>query len=497
MRRFVCIHGHFYQPPRENPWTHHVERESSAAPFHDWNERIASECYGPNSASPLLDDQGRISEVVNNYAKMSFDFGPTLLRWLETHYSELYHRILEADRESAKAFSGHGSAIAQVYSHIIMPLASSADKRTQTKWGAEDFERRYGRYPEGMWLPETAVDTESLEALAEADIKFTILSPKQAGAVRKAGDKNWTDVTGGRVDTRQPYTVGLPSGRTISIFFYDDGISNRIAFGDLLSSGINLSKALLGGFSDRDGPQLVSAASDGETYGHHHRNGHLALTRSLSEVEKSGTSSLANYAFFLSLAPPDHEVRLLVPTSWSCPHGVERWRNNCGCGSEIRPGYNQEWRAPLRLSLDWLRDRLEEAYAREGSTLFLDKDAARDGFGMSGIGNGEREQDYLSKQLKKGLPWRGKGKAQKLMDMAECSALMFSSCAWFWEDITRPETRQALRFAARAMEVAKEVSGTDLEPEFSKRLGAAVPNDRAFKSGPNLFPALVQGKSFA
>jgi len=495
MARFVCIHGHFYQPPRENPWTRHVEREPSAAPFHDWNERIASECYGPNSASPLLDDQGRISEVVNNYARMSFDFGPTLLRWLESHYSELYDRILEADRESAATFSGHGSAIAQVYSHMILPLASPADRRTQARWGAEDFERRYGRYPEGMWLPETAVDTDSLEALAEADIKFTILSPKQAGAVRKAGDKTWTDVTGGRVDTRQAYTVALPSGRTISVFFYDDGLSNRIAFGDLLSSGTGLSRALLGGFSNRDGPQLVNVASDGETYGHHHRNGHLALTRSLSEIEKSGTSALANYALFLSLSPPDQEVRILEPTSWSCPHGVERWRSNCGCGSEIRPGYNQEWRVPLRLSLDWLRDRVEEVYSKEGKALFVDKLAARDGFGSSGIGNGEREQEYLSNQLKKGLPWRGKGRALKLMYMVECSALMFSSCGWFWEDITRPETRQVLRFASRAMEIAKELSGTELEPEFSRRLGVAVPNDHGFDSGPNLYPALVQGMS--
>jgi alpha-amylase/alpha-mannosidase (GH57 family) len=472
-----------------------VEREQSAAPFHDWNERIASECYGPNSASPLLDDQGRMLEVVNNYAKMSFDFGPTLLRWLETHYSELYGRILEADRESVRTFSGHGSALAQVYAHMIMPLASPDDKRTQTRWGAEDFERRFGRYPEGMWLPETAVDTETLEALADAEIKFTILSPKQAGTVRKTGDESWTEVTGGIIDTRQAYSVELPSGRMISVFFYDDGISNRIAFGDLLSSGTGLSKALLGGFSARDGPQLVNVASDGETYGHHHRNGHLALTRSLSEVEKSGTTALANYALFLALAPPDHEVRLLEPTSWSCSHGVERWRSNCGCGSDIRAGYNQEWRTPLRLSLDWLRDRLEVVYSKEGSAVFVDKGAAKEGFGSSGIGNREREQDYISKLLKNGLPWRGRGKAQKLMEMVECAALMYSSCAWFWEDITRPETRQVLRYAARAMEIAEEVSGTNLEPDFSKILGTAVPNDPRFRSGAALFSDLIQGRS--
>jgi alpha-amylase/alpha-mannosidase (GH57 family) len=495
MQRFVCIHGHFYQPPRENPWTHHVEREPSAAPFHDWNERIASECYGPNSASPVLDDHGRIVEVTNNYARISYDFGPTLLRWLESHYSELYDRILEADRESIRIFSGHGSAIAQVYNHMIMPLASPADRRTQTRWGAEDFERRYGRYPEGMWLPETAVDTDTLEALAAADIRFTILSPRQAAGVRKKGEERWTDVSGGRIDTRQAYIIGLPSGRSISVFFYDDGISNRIAFGDLLSSGSNLSKALLDGFSSREGPQLVNVASDGETYGHHHRNGHIVLARSLSEVERSGNSALVNYALFLTLAPPEQEVRLLEPTSWSCFHGVERWRSNCGCGSEIRPGYNQEWRLPLRSSLDWLRDRLDEVYSKEGSILFVDKDAAKNGFGSSGIGKGEMAEDYLEGQLKKSLPWSGKRKARKLREMLECSALMYASCAWFWEDITRPETRQVLRFAARAMEIAEEVSGTDLEPRFSQILGGAVPNDPAFRPGPALFSELIGGKT--
>jgi alpha-amylase/alpha-mannosidase (GH57 family) len=472
-----------------------VEREATAAPFHDWNERIASECYGPNSASPLLDDQGRILEVLNNYAKISFDFGPTLLRWLESRYSELYDRILEADRESSGSFSGHGSALAQVYTHMIMPLASPADKRTQVRWGAEDFQKRYGRYPEGMWLPETAVDTDTLEALAEADIRFTILSPKQAGAVRECDGGSWVDVRAGRVDTRQAYAVGLPSGRTVSVFFYDDGISNRIAFGDLLSTGVGLYRALLGGFSDRDAPQLVNVASDGETYGHHHRNGHLALTRSLSEVEKSGDTFLANYSLFLALAPPEHEVRLLEPTSWSCPHGVERWRSNCGCGAEIRPGYNQEWRAPLRISLDWLRSHLEEVYSKEGSALFLDGVAAKEGFGSTGIGDKQRELGYLSKQMKKGLPWGGGAKAQKLMEMVECSALMYSSCAWFWEDITRPETREALRYAARAIEIAKDVSGTDLEPEFSRLLGAAAPNDTRFRPGPDLFTELIGGRS--
>jgi alpha-amylase/alpha-mannosidase (GH57 family) len=491
MRRLVCIHGHFYQPPREDPWSREVRREALASPFHDWNERIASECYGPNSASPLLDDAGRILDVCNNYARMSFDFGPTLLHWIESHYSELYESILSADRESARLFSGHGSAMAQVYNHMIMPLASSRDRITQTRWGAEDFERRFGRYPEGMWLPETAVDTGTLEALAEADIRFTILSPRQAASVRRKGE-NWVDVSGGRVNTRQAYSVLLPSGRSISVFFYDDGISNRIAFGDLLSNGVGMSKALLAGFAEDDGTQLVNVASDGETYGHHHRNGHLALTRSLSEIEKSGLASLANYSLFLTLSPPAYEVRLTEPSSWSCPHGVERWRSNCGCGSEIKTGYNQEWRSPLRLSLDWLRDRLAAVYSESGRTLFEDEVAVREGLGPSGIGSDARARSYLEAHMRNPHSAEDARKASSLLEMLECAALMYASCAWFWEDITRPETRQMLRYAARAMELAREVSGKELRPQFSEILGAAVPNNKGFRTGKGLFSELIR-----
>jgi alpha-amylase/alpha-mannosidase (GH57 family) len=490
LQRFVCIHGHFYQPPREDPWTREVEREPSAAPFHDWNERIASECYGPNSASPLVGERGRIVEMVNNYARMSFDFGPTLLRWLESHYSELHARIVEADRESASSFSGHGSAMAQVYNHMIMPLGSPADRRTQTRWGVQDFERRFGRYPEGVWLPETAVDTDTLEALAEEGVKFTVLSPRQALAVRQLGDGNWTDVSGGRIDTKRPYRFKLPSGLGISLFFYDDAISNRIAFGDLLSDGARMSKALLERFSTDEGPQLVNVASDGETYGHHHRNGNASLARCLWEVQRSSVASLANYGLFLSLAPPSFEVRLAEPSAWSCAHGVERWRSNCGCGSEIRPGYNQEWRKPLRDSLDWLRDQFKDVYKTEGQKIFDDEAAVLAGLGGSGIGKRGGARAYIASHAKE-KDAEGVKKGMGLAELVECGALMYASCAWFWEDISRPETRQMLKYAARGIEIAKQISGRDLEPDFSERLGAAVPNDRAFPSGPGLFRQLT------
>jgi alpha-amylase/alpha-mannosidase (GH57 family) len=493
MRRFVCVHGHFYQPPREDPWTGEVPREPSAAPYHDWNERIAAECYGPNASSPLLDDSGRIVEVVNNYGMISFDMGPTLLRWLERHYSELHESIVAADRESVARFSGHGSAMSQVYNHMIMPLASRADKKTQTKWGIEDFERRFGRFPEGMWLPETAVDTETLEVLAEEGITFTVLSPRQALAVRGQGG-SWNEVAGGRVDTKRAYVCRLPSGKSISIFFYDDGASNGIAFGDTLSSGVKMSRDLLGKFAERDGLQLVNVASDGETYGHHHRNGHLALTRALSEVGRGGHAALANYGLFLSLSPPVHEVRLIEPSSWSCAHGVERWRSNCGCGSEIKPGYNQRWRAPLRQSLDWLRDRVAEVYAEEGGRVFADKDATRENFGESGIGDRRRARDYVATQVKKENP-DTIDRGLELMELLECSALMYASCAWFWEDISRPETRQMLSYASRAMELATSLKGVELGKGFSELLGRAAPNGSGFHAGAGLFSELVAGRT--
>ena len=492
MRRFVCIHGHFYQPPRQNPWTGRVEAEESARPFHDWNERIASECYVPNAASPLLDELGRIGQLVNNYSWMSFDFGPTLIRWLESQYSELYESIIDADRSSIKRFGGHGSAIAQVYNHMVMPLADPKDKRTQVQWGVEDFERSFGRRPEGMWLPETAVDLDTLEALAEADIRFTLLSPHQASATRTVGEDDWADVSGGRIDPRRAYACSLPSGRTIALFFHDNSISTRIAFGNLLESRDAFPDALLGAFSDSDEPQLVNVASDGETFGHHHKNGNVALSHCLSRIDSGKLVSVANYGSFLSLAPPTHEVRIVERTSWSCPHGVERWRSNCGCGAEIRPGYSQEWRAPLRTSMDWLRDRLSEIYDKEGGKVFIDSRAAAKEFASVADNDGAALQEYLLGHQRSKLSVEEIRKGIRLLRMVECSALMYASCGWFWEDISRIETVQVLRYAARAMELAAELTGVDLESRFIRMLAAAPSNDVRFKTGSQMYMALVK-----
>ena len=237
MEKYVCIHGHFYQPPRENPWLEYVEVQDSAAPYHDWNERITAECYGRNATARILNHEGRIEKIVNNYSRISFNFGPTLLSWMRDQIPWVHDAIVEADRQSRKRYSGHGSAIAQVYNHMILPLANPRDKLTQVIWGIRDFEFRFGRRPEGMWLSETAADIETLDAMAQSGIRFTILSPYQASKVRELGKRNWRDVNGGRVDPTVPYRVNLPGGRSIAVFFYDGPVSRAVYFERLLDSG--------------------------------------------------------------------------------------------------------------------------------------------------------------------------------------------------------------------------------------------------------------------
>ncbi len=335
MECFVCIHCHFYQPPRENPWLEAVESQDSASPHHDWNERIAKECYLPNGASRILDSQHRISKIVNNYARISFNFGPTLLSWMEARAPEGYQRILDGDRESRRLFSGHGSALAQAYNHTILPLSNSRDKRTQILWGLKDFRHRFERDAEGVWLPETAVDLETLEILSAEGIKFTILAPRQAGQLRIDSDKDspWIDLEYG-IDSRRAYSCTLPSGRTIGLFFYDGALSTAVAFERLLLSGENFARRLLGHFDpEGDAAQLMHVATDGESYGHHHAHGDMALAYALHYIEENKLARLTNYGEYFALHPPLQEVRIHEKTSWSCMHGVARWESNCGCNS--------------------------------------------------------------------------------------------------------------------------------------------------------------------
>src|SRR5712692_8441916 len=381
MERYICVHGHFYQPSRQNPWLEAIELQDSAHPYHDWNERITAECYAPNTAARILDSTDRIVQIINNYARMSFNVGPTLLAWLEQQAPEVYEAIIAADRDSQVRFAGHGSALAQAYNHMILPLANRRDKYTQIVWGMRDFAYRFGRQPEGMWLPETAVDLETLDLLAECGIRFTILSPTQACRVRALSDRAWRDVSGGHIDSTMPYVQHLPSGRQIAVFFYHAALARGLAFERLLNNGEQFAEQLLGAFSAQlPGPQLAHVATDGETYGHHHRFGEMALAYVLDSMETHDLARLTNYGAYLEQYPPTHEVEIIENTAWSCAHGIERWRSNCGCRTGGPPEWQQTWRTPLRAALDWLRDTLASAYAQHGSRILRDPWAARDDY---------------------------------------------------------------------------------------------------------------------
>src|SRR4051812_40558986 len=376
--RYLCIHGHFYQPPRENPWLGVVETQDSAAPYHDWNERNTRECYAPNTRARLVDGQGRIVHLLNNYVWISFNFGPTLLHWMAEAAPEVMRSIVEADRVSRERRHGHGNALAQVYNHMILPLAGDRDRRTQVLWGIADFRHHFGREPEGIWLAETAVDTASLEVLAEAGIKFTILAPRQARRWRRIGGRDWTEAPCG-IDPSRAYLCRLPSGRSIALFFYDGLVSQQVAFERLLDNGERFLGRLLQGYDDsRDHPQLMHIATDGETYGHHPPHGDMALAYALDRLIRRDDVRLTNYGEFLERHPPEWEVEIHENSSWSCAHGVERWRSDCGC--KTRGDWHQLWRAPVRRALDWLKGQLDHLLATRGRECFPDPWGARDGY---------------------------------------------------------------------------------------------------------------------
>lgn len=495
MNRYVCIHSHFYQPPRENPWLEEIELQDSAYPYHDWNERVSAECYEPNTASRILGSDKAIIDIVDNYSKISFNFGPTLLSWMQRKNPELYKTIIEVDKESQKRFSGHGSAIAQPYNHMIMPLANSSDKRTQIIWGIKDFEYRFGRKPEGMWVPETAVDLETLDIMTEYGIKFTILSQHQAGKVKKIGEQKWHDVSYVKIDPKIPYLCSLPSGRTISIFFYDGPISHDIAFGGLLENGEVFAKRLLGAFSSehKDQAQIVNIATDGETYGHHHRYGEMALAYCLYYLESNNLAKITIYGEYLDKFPPTHEVQIIENTSWSCVHGVERWKSNCGCTTGTHSGWTQAWRASLRFGMDWLRNSLISLYEKEISAYVKNPWQARNDY-VEVILNraNENVELFFSNHAVKELDKDEKIKVLKLLEMQRYAMLMYTSCGWFFEDISGIETVQVIRYAGRAMQLAKEISGVSLEGDYLKIIEGAPSNLSDLKNGAKVYEAFVK-----
>ncbi|MDZ4715470.1 MAG: DUF3536 domain-containing protein [Cytophagales bacterium] len=488
--KHICIHGHFYQPPRENAWLEVIEIQDSAHPYHDWNERISAECYSPNTASRILDKVGgAIKNITNNYARISFNFGPTLLSWMEAYDAETYAAILQADKESLEHFHGHGSALAQVFNHMILPLANRRDRETQVIWGIRDFEHRFQRKPEGMWLAETAVDTESLEILAEQGILFTILAPRQAKATRKVGESVWMEVNDQTVDTRKAYRINLPSGKQITVFFYDGNISQGVAFNGLLFDGKRFAERLMDGFDKSDpGPQLVNIATDGETYGHHHKSGDMALAFCLDYIEKDKDIVLTNYGSFLEKFPPEHEAQIVENSSWSCVHGIERWRSNCGCNSG-KVGFTQSWRGPLRESLDWLRDTLTEIFDKEGSKYFQDPWGARNEYIHVIVHRNDETIDQF--MATNGLPGIDVNKALRLMELQRHTMLMYTSCGWFFDEISGIETVQIMQYACRAIQLSKQLTDRVLEGEFLKRLENAPSNLPAYKTGAGVYKKLV------
>ncbi|MGA1869336.1 MAG: DUF3536 domain-containing protein [bacterium] len=497
MERYLCIHGHFYQPPRENPWLDELELpQSSAAPFHDWNERINAECYAANASARIKNDKGKIVSIVNNYKKISFNFGPTLLNWMEKHSPEAYQQILDADKESAKERDGHGNAIAQVYNHIIMPLASRHDKITQIKWGIEDFKHRFKRFPEGMWLAETAVDMETLDLLAEAGIKFTILSPYQARRIKMIKAREWIDVSGAQIDPTLSYRCFLNNERYIDLFFYDGPISRSIAFEKILSSGDRFIERLMNGFNfTRIWPQFLNVATDGESYGHHFRFGEMGLAYALTQLEKRGLVKIMNYGECLARHPTKFEVEIIENTSWSCAHGIERWRSDCGCNSGQYLGGNQRWRTPLRKALNSLKETLDSIFEKEGSNYFKDPWEARNHY-ITFILNrtDEKLKEFFEHHRNSAIGMNGRNQAMKLLEMQRYGLLMFTSCGWFFDDIAGLEPVQLLKYAARAIELAKQVSKhglPDIEEYFLNTLSQANSNDPKEGTGATLYKTKV------
>ncbi len=518
---YITIHGHFYQPPRENPYLDAIERQESAAPFHDWNARIHHECYRPNAFSRIERRDGKIVKIVNNYEYMSFNMGPTLLSWMEFHDRDTYQAILDADKRSAERLNGHGNAIAQVYNHIIMPLANWRDKLTQIRWGKADFAERFGREPEGMWLAETAVDYETLEALVLEGIKFIVLAPSQAQRCRPIPSSDnpnpaWQEVGGAQIDPNRPYRCYLrrhnnsssnvselgqfhlppDNDAYIDVFFYDGPISRDMGFGDLLGSSSNFAKRLSQAVrTDNRSHQIVSVATDGETFGHHKHFTEKTLSYAFVEEFPSRGWTVTNYAHYLSLFPPTWEAELKSVTAWSCAHGVDRWQGGCTCGGE-GSGYQQLWRRPLRDSLNWLRDRLATVYVDIGRKYFNDPWEARDRYIevlQYSLRDGIAENSpVLEKFFEQQCGSKASTSAQRidalrLLEMQRHALLMFTSCGWFFEELSRPETVQILRYAARAIELAADVAGVLLENEFIKRMGEAPSNLAKFKDGEGVY----------
>jgi alpha-amylase/alpha-mannosidase (GH57 family) len=491
----LIIHGHFYQPPRENPWTGRIEREAGAAPFHDWNERIHAECYAPNAVAKIVAEDGRITGVTNNYEHISFNFGPTLLSWLETHHPDTYRRVLTADATSIPKRSGHGNAIAQAYGHAILPLCNDHDLLTQVAWGLADFRHRFKRDPESLWLPETACNDRTLSVLIEQGLRYVILAPNQALVVRQIGTDQWTEVNEETLDTSQPYLYEHMdgSGRGIVIFFYNASASKAVAFEKALTSSQGLAEHFKRSAGDHE---MLSIATDGETYGHHFKFGELCLAHLLTTEAASFGFELTNYGEYLDNHPPRLSVKIQhgisgEGSSWSCVHGLGRWSRDCGCHTGGDEGWNQQWREPLRLALEFLRDAAAEEFSAAGSEVFRNPWEARNAY-IQVVLDEDSRFEFLRIQARPNLSPAEERRALRLMEMQRYSLLMFTSCGWFFSELSGIETLQVLKYAGRVLELLTELGLRSPRDEFLSLLSRAKSNIEENGTGADIFRKLIE-----
>ncbi|HEX8136816.1 MAG TPA: DUF3536 domain-containing protein [Pyrinomonadaceae bacterium] len=498
MKTALIIHGHFYQPPRENPWTESVDREAGARPFHDWNERIYRECYRPNAYARIIDGYGRIERIVNNYASISYNFGPTLLSWLEREHPRTYARIIEADRESASLRGGHGNAIAQGYNHSILPLCNERDRRTQIRWGLRDFQYRFGREAEAMWLPETACDDLTLGTLIDEGLRYVILSPHQAERVRVLKGKEWSNAGDGQIDTTQPYKYFHRdgSGRSIAVFFYEGSIARGIAFDGALASSQGLVDRVAWAARGRAG-NCVNVATDGETYGHHFHWGDRTLSYALEVEAPMRGFRVTNYGEFLDDHEPEMEVEIKrgpdgLGTAWSCAHGLGRWSRDCGCQTGAQEGWNQAWRGPLRAALDMLRDEAARAFEATTGELFVDPWLARDDYIELIVDSHAGREAFLRRHCGREPSAPERVRALTFLEMQRSAMTMYTSCGWFFADISGLEAQQVLKYAGRVLDFMKELGTPAPEAGFLEILSEARSNIPKHGTGADIYRRFVE-----
>jgi len=506
---YLTIHGHFYQPPRENPWTGVIDRQPSATPFNNWNERITSECYQPNAHAKVKVDKDKVARTVNNYENINFNFGPTLVNWFKKNSPGLLKKIIAADRKSVLKNGGHGNAIAQVYNHIIMPLAARVDQETQIIWGLRHFEHTFGRKSEGMWLSETAIGPLTIKLLIDNGVRYTILSPAQARKIRKIGSSHWYDVSNNNINPRRPYRIydvdkygKRIHSRHIDVFFYDGPLSVDLSFHDLLGNADNFGRRIIHAYDKKAKyPQILNLASDGEAYGHHKKFGEMALAYLYDRVLKKLNITPLNYGYYLEMFPPKHEVKLKfgpinLGTSWSCSHGVGRWYRNCGCSTGGGKGWTQRWRTPLREALNILKEDLDYIYAKEASRYFDSPWEARNNYiDILCNNSNDAKKRFIESNCKPsphGYSEKDKRIIWSLMDMQLNSMLMFTSCGWFFSDISGIETIQIIAYAARAIEEATPYTSFRLEKNFLEILKQAESNISEFKNGAEIYIKYVK-----